>query len=203
MKRLGPFGCAALISFVPLLVGSCIFFLYYYRRVWFALDTDIEIAAFFTILGYVCIAAATIIVLLVNIVRRRMHWMGMLPVIGILIFTFPIVEVYSSLYEEMEKRAYVRIVDDSHDLSLHAIWSFRFQNHVLEEDPDYVFSMRPCTCDEEPVFITLRVSNDSLVTFDLPRLWSYDCLALNITDITKLPRSEAVFEYNNSVGPAQ
>ena len=203
MKRLGIIRSTALVALVPLLVGSCIFFLYYYRRVWFALDTDILIAAFLTILGYVCIAAATIIILLVNIFRRRILWMGILPVIGILSFTLLLVEVYASLYEEMKKRAYVRVVDDSQEFSLHAIWSLQFQDYVLEEDPDYVFSMRPCTCHEELVFITLRDSKDSLKTFDMPMLWRSTCLTLSISDIAKLPRSEAKFDYNSSIGPAQ
>ena len=185
-----------LCSIVPLLTGSATFFYWFYKRTWFARNVDIELFAFFTILGFLLLALVTIILCIVFIVKNRTDWKKIMIPIVIVGLTVPVIDLYGTLHTSLSDKTFVRIINDT-DKQINRIWSDNFEMTYFEnKQNDFVISFYPVYTYDwttenslgfnyyiNAVNIDLKQKNDSIVTYNLPEFSKGDCETIKLTEI--------------------
>lgn len=187
-----------LCSIVPLLTGSATFFYWFYKRTWFARNVDIELFAFFTILGFLLLALVTIILCIVFIVKNRTDWKKIMIPIVIVGLTVPVIDLYGTLHTSISDKAFIRIINDT-DKQIERIWSDNFEMTYFEKKGnDFVISFYPVyTYDYEwpeyypsginyhinTLHIDLKKKGDSIITYTLPEIDKGDCETIKLTKI--------------------
>ncbi len=186
-----------LCSLVPLLTGSATFFCWFYKRTWYADNVDIELFAFFTILGYIFLALITLILCIVFIVKNRSDWHKIIIPIVIVVLTVPVIDLYGTLHTSLSDQAFVRIINDT-DKQINRIWSDNFEMSNFENKGiDFVISYYPVykydwtqeysngmfNYKVTLVHIDLKQKSDSIKTYNLPDFSKGACETIKLTEI--------------------
>lgn len=188
-----------LLSILPLSIGNLTFFYWFYKRTWFADNVEIELVAFFTILGFLLFALTTLILSIVFVVKNRTDWIKIIIPIVIVGMTFPVIDLYGTLHTSLSDKAFVRIINDT-DKQIKRIWSENFEMTYFENKGyDFVISFYPVyTYDWTQEYssgmfnykvntlrIDLKQKNDSIVIYTLPDFSKGDCETIRLTEIIK------------------
>ena len=187
-----------ILAILPLLIGSATFFYWYYKRTWYASNADIELFAFFTILGFLLFAVLTLLLCTFFIYKNQTSWKKIIIPILIIVLTFPLIDLYGTLHNSLLDKAYVRIINDSKDLEIDRIWSENFEMRYFKKNKDdIIISFYPVYnydwtqmissdwyhYDINPVFIDLKITNDSIRTYELNEFSKGDCKTITLTDV--------------------
>jgi len=187
-------------ALLPLLVGSIIFFYWFYERNWFAEDFNIYIYAMFTIAGFIVCAIITLILCAVFVLKNRTEWKKIIVPILIIGFTLPVIHLYETTVKTFSQKAFVRIINDT-DKEVGRFWSDDFQmwgdtkrsdDYVISFYPVYKYDWHktrgnsyniPHTTNE--VFVDLITDRDSMVTYTLPKIEKGECKTIRLSELTK------------------
>lgn len=184
------------LLFLPLLTGSLTFFYWFYKRIWFAADADIELIAFFTIIGYFLFALIGIILSINFLSKNRSEWKKVLIPILMIGITYQVANLCWTLYNSLSDKAFVRVINDT-DLQIKRVWSDNFEISNFEEN-DKIISFYPVyTYDWEKessgfhryeinsLHIDMKPKNGSVLTFDLPDIRKGSCMTIQLSEIIK------------------
>ncbi len=186
-----------LCSFVPLLTGSATFFYWFYKRTCYADNVDIELLAFYTILGFWLLAFITIILCIIFIIKNRADWKRIIVPIVIVGLTFPIIDLYDTLHTSLSDKAFVRIINDT-DRQINRIWSDNFEMAYFDnKENDFIISFYPVYTYDwslqpssgmfnyniNKLHIDLKQNPDNIVTYNLPDFSKGDCKTIKLTEI--------------------
>lgn len=183
-------------SIVPLLSISASFFFWFYKRTWMASDVDIEFFAAFTVIGFFLLALATIALTIIFIVKNRTDWKKTIIPIAIVGVTFPLIDLYGTLYSTLSDKAFVRIINDT-DRKIERIWSDNFEMINYEDaKTDLIVSFYPVYTYDwtiesstsfnyyiNTIYIDLKQKNNITETYYLPELSKGDCKTIKLTEI--------------------
>jgi len=173
------------------------FFYWFYQRFWFAKDAEIELLAFFTILGFVILSIVTV-GLCIDFARKDLsRWRKVVIPLVVITFTFPAIDLYGTMYNVLSKKAFVRIINDSKGATLDRFWSanlskeyFKRRNkYVIHFDPVYNYDFESDYSgmywyEITPVYFDLMYPNDSIVRYSLPDLSRGDCVTIRASKLT-------------------
>lgn len=183
----------------PLIVGSSIFFYWFYSRRWFAHDADIELAAFLSILVYIAFGVIVLILTGVAWHRDLSKWRRSIGPLGLLGLTWMAVDLYSTSYGSLMERVFVRIDARGSGITEMVLWSAHFEQGyrddpdkhafilsytpVLEYDYDHRSSIGPAfTVDS--VFLEVHTGGQTR-TYALPELLKGECQSFTLQEIEK------------------
>lgn len=184
-------------SISPLLIGSLTFFYWLYKRTWFASNADIELLAFFTILGFLLFALISILLCIIFVIKNWIEWQKVIIPIIIIGITVPVIDLYATLHNSLSQKAFVRIINDT-DSRINRIWSDNFEMTYFEnEGNDFVMSFYPVYTydwtktdysgtfyyDINKLHIDLKQKGDSIITYDLPSFSKGNCKTIKLTEI--------------------
>ena len=185
-------------AILPLLFGSLTFFYWYYNRIWFANNINIELIAII-IIAYILIGIITLIFILFYIFFYSKKWKKILIPFALIIFTIPAISFYSDTYNCFSEKAYVKIVKDVNDINIKRISSDNFEityfDNCLDKDickfsyfPVYTYNWEDdsynYTYDINKVTIEL-IMNDTIQIFDFPKLYKGECRTVKLSEIIK------------------
>jgi len=199
------------IVLLPLLVGSITFFYWYFARTSFAQDVNIDLVAFFTILGYLLLGVIGLVLCGVVVYRNRSNWKQIITPIIIMILTIPAINLYSTLHSLLSEKAFVRIINDSKGVEIERIRSANFERtYFVNNGNDYIVSYYPVYTynwnyagyrswpgyphEINKLTIELKLENDSIRKFDFPSLSKGDCQTIRLTELMKNNKTN----YNNN-----
>ncbi|MFK7808620.1 MAG: hypothetical protein AB8F74_12520 [Saprospiraceae bacterium] len=186
-------------SLTPLVFGSITFFYWYYNRIWFASDVDIELTAFFTILAYFLFGLIALILCSVYAFKQKDNWKKIITPVIIVLITFPTVDLYSSVHTSFEQKAFVSIVNDVNKTEIIRIRSDNFEDTYFDNKKDFIFSYYPVYTydwtqaisgnwynhDLNKIRIEIKMENDKVQTFDFPNFSKGQCGTVRISEIIK------------------
>ena len=136
-----------LSAFIPLVLGTIVFYYWYYNLFYNGIDKRIEGKAFTIVLLYFLFSVITIITSIVILIKHRKLWGKIiLPIICILI-TVPVIELYERIHITMSDIAsFIKIENDLNGYEIHRIWSANFENDYFnptkKEHIFYYFPVR-------------------------------------------------------------
>lgn len=186
-----------ILSILPLLTGSMVFFYWFYKRIWYASNVDIELLAFFSILGFVLCIPFVLILCFWIVSKNRADWKKILVPVSIIVLTVPVIHLYGTVHTLISEKAYVRIINDT-DAQISRIWSDNFEltnletkgnDFVISFSPVYIFDWRLGRSNSEidykvnPLSIDLKLKNDSIATYILPNFEKGNCRAIQLSDV--------------------
>ena len=186
-------------SLSPLIFGSITFFYWYYSRIWFAKDIDIELTAFFTILAYFLFGLIALILCSIYVSKQKSNWKKIITPVIILLITFPTVELYSSIHTSFEQKAFINIMNDVNDVEIVRIRSDNFEDTYFDNKKDFIFSYYPVykydwaqaisgdwyNYDVNKLRIEIKMENDSIQTFEFPSFSKGQCGTVRVSEIIK------------------
>lgn len=142
---MGAIGWAFALSITPLLIGSAVFFYWYYSREWFARDADIESAALVAIVLYILLGLVVLYLAVYHFVYGSARWYWGFGPLLIMVITIGVIDLYSTTHQHIRKRAYVRVVGREPGPTYMAIWSAHFEQvlYVNNDDREFMFSYLP------------------------------------------------------------
>ncbi len=173
------------------------FFYWFYKRTLSASNAEIEVFAFFTILGFFLLAIVTIISSFVFVVENRTDWKKIIIPILIVGLTIPAINIYGTLYTCLSNQAFVRIINDS-DKQINRIWSDDFQmTYFKDKGNDFILSFYPVytynwkqewspgmfSHTADTLHIDIKQKGDSILTYNLPAFYKGDCKTIKLTEI--------------------
>lgn len=197
---------AYLLALLPLVLGSIIFFYWFYQRAWYAVDAEIEVLAFLAILMYFVLGAITVILCIVSVIRDRRHWYWILGPLAIVGLTFQAIDYYDACVHG-DTHAYVGIDVRGSGITDVELWSTHFRTGwradprkerlVLTFEPTYTYNWgvsysggeSPYVIDS--VFIEIH-DGFSSNTYALPTLAKGDCIQLTTEEIRSLPKTRSM-----------
>jgi hypothetical protein len=186
-----------LLSILPLLTGSLVFFYWFYKRIYFALNVNIELLSLFILLGFALYAIITLILCTAIVVKDRDNWKKIIIPILIIVLTLPVIHLYGTVYTELSSKAYVRIINDTEG-QINRIWSDNFELTYPEEEGDdfvisfspvYIYDWRIGRSNSEIDYkvnrlrIDLKLKSDSIETYKLPCFEKGDCQTIHVSDV--------------------
>ncbi len=187
------------LSLSPLIFGSITFFYWYYLRIWFAKDVNIELTALFTILSYFLLGLVSFILCGVYIFKQRENWKRIITPIIIVLITFPIIELFSTVYTSFEQQAFINVKNDLADTEIIRIRSDNFEDTYFTDKNDFIFSYYPVydydwtqaisgswyNYEINKLIIEIKMENDSIQTFEFPSFSKGQCGTVRISEIIK------------------
>ena len=187
------------LSLSPLIFGSITFFYWYYNRIWFAKDIDIELTAFFTILAYFLFGLIALILCGIYVFKQKSNWKMIITPVIILLITFPTIELYSSIHTSFEQKAFINIMNDVYDVEIVRIRSDNFEDTYVDNKKDFIFSYYPVykydwtqaisgdwyNYDVNKLRIEIKMGNDSIQTFEFPSFSKGQCGKVRVSEIIK------------------
>ncbi|WP_044210111.1 hypothetical protein [Flammeovirga sp. OC4] len=186
-------------SLSPLIFGSITFFYWYYSRVWFAKNIDIELTAFFTIMAYFLFGIIALIQCSIYVSERKSSWKNIRTPLIILLITIPITELYSSIHISFEQKAFINILNDINDSEIVRIYSDNFEKTNYKDKKDFIFSYYPVykydwtqgISDDlynykiNKLRIEIKLENDSIQTFEFPSFSKGQCGTVRVSEIIR------------------
>src|SRR4051812_19787236 len=94
LKMTRPLKIIYIGALLPLLIGSLTFFYWFYKRKWFASNVNIELLAYFTILGFLLVGVITLVLCIDFTLKNRKDWKKIIVPIIIVGLTFPIIDLF-------------------------------------------------------------------------------------------------------------
>lgn len=187
------------LSFSPLIFGNVTFLYWYYLRIWFAKDVDIEITAFFTILFYFLFGLISFVLCGVFIFKQRGNWKKIITPIIILLITFPVIELYSTVHTSFEQQVFLNVKNDVANTEIIRIRSDNFENTYFTNKNDFILSYYPVydydwtqaysgsmySYEVNKLIIEIKMENDSIRTFEFPSYSKGQCGKVRISEIIK------------------
>ncbi len=200
MKRLGPVGWAYVVALLPLCVGSSLFWYSMYMREYWAIDAGIEVAAFFTILGWMALSVLVVAMAVVHTLRNGPRRWAMVPPVLIAVGTLPVIWLYGMAHDAMASKCFVRISKDL-PVSHYWVWSDHFTTSVeCDETSAHIMSFQQVytydwdadgssgpTRSVSQVYLSIPYSLDSIVTYRLPWMDRGACQWLSLSEIVQEP----------------
>ena len=187
------------LSLSPLIFGSVTFFYWYYLRISFAKDVDIELTAFFTILSYFLFGLISFILCGIFIFKQRNNWKKIITPIIIVLITFPIIELYSTVHTSFEQQVFLNVKNDVDNTEIIRIRSSNFEDTYFANKNDFILSYYPVyvydwiqaysgsmyNYDVNEIIIEIKMDNDSIRTFEFPSYYKGQCGTVRISEIIK------------------
>lgn len=186
-----------IFSFLPIIVGSTTFFYWYYKRIWFAENAEIEIFALFTILGFFLLTLINIILCVIYVIRNASEWKMIIAPVLIILMTFQVINLYGNIYDSFSNKAFILITNDTNQ-KIDRIWSDNFEFTLAEDmSSNFVISFYPVytydwsvkssggfNYEVNPLYVDVDLKDDSIVTYRFPEISKGDCLKFKLSELT-------------------
>ncbi len=193
-----------LTSLLPLIVGSVVFFIWYYRKTNIPVNTEIELIAGFTILGFLLFAIVTLILSAIHLLKNKSNWLQVITPLIILVMTVLTIDLYSSVYNSLNEKAFVKLIVDQDHAELVRVWSKNFEQGFFDKDskeftisfyPVYEYDWTQASDSYQPyeivpVNIDMRHSNGSIQTLELGTFEKGSCKTIALTELKKNANTE-------------
>ncbi|MCR9249116.1 MAG: hypothetical protein NXI20_01775 [bacterium] len=180
----------------PFLLGSLIFFYWYIQRTSRAVSVDIEFPGLLAILLFLVSVVVSIFLYSINILKKRITWKEVIIPFIFLLFTVPFIQLYGILHDELSKKAYIRIKNDTNNCEIIRFGSKHFEyTYFRDRGNDFVLSFHPVYTYYEKenssldyyeiadVSIDLKEESGAINRYVLPKFQKGRCETIVISEI--------------------
>lgn len=201
MRRFGLIWWTYAFAITPLLVGSAIFFYWFYTRRWYAIDTHIEYPAFLAILLFFLFGSIVLVLSAVHCIRERTLWDGAIGPLCILAVTLVAIDLYGAMHDRLSEWVYLRIDTQGSNVTEVNIWSAHFEQgfRTNPDEHDLIFNYGPTYTYDwgmrgssgtyytvDSVFVEVH-SMGQVRTYVMPELGKGQCASITLKDIAQFP----------------
>lgn len=214
MKRITLIRWAYLLAVVPLMLGSLVFFCWYYARRVYAIDLRIEGLSLLALLLFVLCGAVVLVLTTVALLRDRTRFFIKIGPVLLLVLTCLAIDVYGTMYDQLREKVYFRFELQGSGITEVEVWSAHMRSG-RRSDPnkdDVLLSFMPVYTYDwgshgsagpmralDSVFVEVHTAG-AQKAWCLPWLREGECRTLTLSDLEQLPAARTMEQQHGRLG---